>query len=165
MSTETKTEQATPRPWKAGRLSSEGTVQIEDATGRSVAMVWDFPEAEWLEKAAPEQRQVRREKVGESDVSTVFLGLDHAFGQGSPLIFETMVFGGPLDGRQDRYSTYEQAEAGHAAMVALLTPQPCSCGATEDVTLGPDPYAEDVNNDSTLVWMCASCRYERAQDI
>ena len=46
-------------------------------------------------------------------VSTVFLGLDHSFGEGPPLVFETMIFGGELDQYQERYSTYQQAEAGH----------------------------------------------------
>ena len=32
-------------------------------------------------------------------------------------MFETMVFGGKLDGTMDRYATYGQAKAGHAAMV------------------------------------------------
>lgn len=50
-------------------------------------------------------------------VSTVFLGLDHRFGPGAPLTFETMVFGGSLDQEQERYSTWDEAEAGHAAMV------------------------------------------------
>jgi hypothetical protein len=50
-------------------------------------------------------------------VSTVFLGLDHNFGrEGAPLLFETMVFGGAQDGQQERYSTWEEAEAGHRAM-------------------------------------------------
>lgn len=46
-------------------------------------------------------------------VSTVFLGLDHNFGRGEPLLFETMVFGGGLDGECFRYSTWDAAEAGH----------------------------------------------------
>jgi hypothetical protein len=50
-------------------------------------------------------------------VSTVFLGLDHAFGGIGPILFETMVFGGPLDQEQERYSTWEEAEAGHAAIL------------------------------------------------
>lgn len=50
-------------------------------------------------------------------VSTVFLGLDHRFGEGPPLVFETMVFGGPLDQDVDRYTTWEEAEAGHAVLV------------------------------------------------
>jgi hypothetical protein len=47
------------------------------------------------------------------EVSTVWLGLDHSFGIGPPLIFETMVFGGPHDQEQWRYSTEEQALTGH----------------------------------------------------
>lgn len=51
-------------------------------------------------------------------VSTVFLGLNHNFWGGEPLLFETMVFGGPLDGDMNRYSTWDQAEQGHNAIVA-----------------------------------------------
>ena len=50
-------------------------------------------------------------------VSTVFLGLDHNFFWGGPpLVFETLVFGGPLDQEMDRYSTYDEAVRGHEAM-------------------------------------------------
>lgn len=54
-----------------------------------------------------------------AEVSTVWLGLDHSFGIGPPLIFETMVFGLP-DGEevQERYSTEVEALAGHEAMCA-----------------------------------------------
>lgn len=76
-------------------------------------MTW----AQWFEKAW-ENLIVARTGVGEgAAVSTVFLGLDHSFSDGVPLIFETLVFGGPLDGEMERYSTWDQAEAGHAAMV------------------------------------------------
>ena len=62
-------------------------------------------------------RRVAREKVVPGvDVSTVFLGLDHGYGDGPPILYETMVFGGTLDGEQDRYATREQALAGHEAM-------------------------------------------------
>ena len=50
-------------------------------------------------------------------VSTVWLGLDHNFGDDPPLIFETMIFGGSLDEDQKRYSTEAEALAGHEAMV------------------------------------------------
>jgi hypothetical protein len=50
-------------------------------------------------------------------VSTVFLGLDHSFGHGPPLIFETMIFGGEHDQAQWRYSTWEQAVKGHRIAV------------------------------------------------
>jgi hypothetical protein len=46
-------------------------------------------------------------------VSTVFLGLDHQWGDGPPLVFETMIFGGEHDQYQERYSTWDEAEAGH----------------------------------------------------
>ncbi len=50
-------------------------------------------------------------------VSTVWLGLDHNWGEGRPLIFETMVFGGPNDQDQYRYSTEAEALAGHVERV------------------------------------------------
>lgn len=51
------------------------------------------------------------------EVSTVWLGLNHNYGSGRPLIFETMVFGGELDNEMDRYSTLDEAIAGHQRMV------------------------------------------------
>lgn len=69
----------------------------------------------WFQTA---DRRIAWTEVGEATVSTVFLGLDHRFGSdGPPLIFETMIFGGPLDEHQARYSTLEQAKAGHEATV------------------------------------------------
>lgn len=53
-------------------------------------------------------------------VSTVFLGLNHQWGIGPPLIFETMIFGGPHDQYQERYSTEEAAFAGHDRIVTAL---------------------------------------------
>jgi hypothetical protein len=62
-------------------------------------------------------RHVALTKLDGAEVSTVFLGLNHRFGDGPPLVFETMVFGGVCDQEQKRYSTWAEAEAGHAAMV------------------------------------------------
>lgn len=78
----------------------------------------DFMEwAEWFEKA---DRHVAQDELpGGVRVSTVFLGVDHSFGGPEPLLFETMIFGGKLDQEQWRYSTREEAEAGHAAALAL----------------------------------------------
>ena len=70
---------------------------------------------EWA--AAFQENGVAKTDVGDVSVSTVWLGLDHGHGGGPPVIFETMVFGGPLDGEQERYSTEAEALAGHAAMV------------------------------------------------
>lgn len=53
-------------------------------------------------------------------VSTVWLGIDHSFGSGPPLIFETMVFESEDDLSEldcERYSTEAEAVAGHARIV------------------------------------------------
>lgn len=53
------------------------------------------------------------------EVSTVWLGLDHSFGVGLPLIFETMVFaeGSASDELCERYSTWQEAADGHTSIV------------------------------------------------
>jgi hypothetical protein len=69
----------------------------------------------------PENRTVALEIIDDDvRVSTVFLGLDHSFGTGPPLLFETMVFGGPMDQEQGRCTTWEEAESLHATMVARV---------------------------------------------
>lgn len=86
-----------------------------DRAGKPMSML------EWTE--AFEQRDKKRVRFDElplGKVSTVWLGLDHQFGDGPPLIFETMVFDGPLDQECERYSTEEQAIAGHEQMVARV---------------------------------------------
>ena len=50
-------------------------------------------------------------------VSTVFIGLDHNFGDGPPLLWETMIFGGAYDQETWRYTTRAEAEAGHRRAV------------------------------------------------
>lgn len=77
-----------------------------------------FTWAEWFEKSMDERilRQTRLEP--DVLVSTVFLGLDHRFsGKGDPLLWETLVFGGALDGEQQRYSSRAAADRGHDAIV------------------------------------------------
>lgn len=54
-------------------------------------------------------------------VSTVFLGLDHSFMSKTPLLFETMIFGGDeSEEYQERYSTWKQAEEGHQKAVDMV---------------------------------------------
>ena len=74
-------------------------------------LVW----GRWLE-TANEDRRVAYDVISpELKVSTVFLALDHSFKPGAePILYETMVFGGPLDGSQERYATKQEAQAGHA---------------------------------------------------
>lgn len=86
--------------------------------GKTAVACGDIKEwGEWFGKA---DRKVARETIDGVEVSTVFLGLDHSFGDGPPLLFETMVFGGEMDGDQDRCTTWEQAEEMHRAMVARV---------------------------------------------
>jgi hypothetical protein len=74
----------------------------------------------WLETAR-ESRIVARTTVREGvDVSTVFLGLDHRFDDGPPLLFETMVFRNGNGDEEERYSTWDEAVTGHKAMVARV---------------------------------------------
>ena len=66
----------------------------------------------WLETA---DRHVAQDRIGPYRVSTVFLGLDHSFGCGPPLLFETMIFGPGFDRDeyQERCATWEEAEEMH----------------------------------------------------
>ncbi len=73
--------------------------------------------AKWFETA---ERHVAKTTINDNvNVSTVFLGLDHSFGDGPPLLFETMIFGGKHDQYQERFETWEQAETGHQVAVEL----------------------------------------------
>jgi hypothetical protein len=63
-------------------------------------------------------RRVALDDINGATVSTVFLGIDHRYGpDGPPVLFETMVFGGPLDQEQERCCTWDEAEMMHARMV------------------------------------------------
>ena len=71
----------------------------------------------WAQSVASSDRTLEKTSLGVAEVSTVFLGLDHRLGNGPPLWFETMVFGGKMDQEMDRYTTLHEAKSGHAAMV------------------------------------------------
>lgn len=77
-------------------------------------MTW----AKWFERG---ERIVAKtgDHGAKVQVSTVFLGLDHQWGNGPPLVFETMIFGGEHDQWQERCSTWEEAEAMHAKACEL----------------------------------------------
>ena len=70
-------------------------------------MTW----AQWYETA---KRHVGKTEKDGVNVSTVFLGVDHAFEPNEPpKLFETMIFGGEHDLYQERCSTWDEAEAMH----------------------------------------------------
>ena len=73
----------------------------------------------WAKSFDVKNRHVADTKNGDVRVSTVFLGIDHQYGDGPPLLFETMIFGGGHDGYQERYPTWEMAEAGHKEACSL----------------------------------------------
>ena len=71
--------------------------------------------AEWFETA---ERVIGYEWVGPAQVSTVFLGFDgHVVAEQPPLLFETVVHSGCLKGMMYRWSSWKEAEEGHARTV------------------------------------------------
>jgi len=64
---------------------------------------------------------VAQEHIGPFFVSTIFLSHTLATALNPrPLFFESMIFGGTLDGACYRYETWTQAADGHRALVAAL---------------------------------------------
>lgn len=82
--------------------------------------------------AAVDDREARRVALDEVEglrVSTVHLVIDHGFGDGAPVLWETMVF--PADDDETpktpewtdyqwRYRSLDDARAGHAEIVAAI---------------------------------------------
>ena len=80
---------------------------------------------QWARLFGDTERRIiaRTELPGEVTVSTVWLGIDHSYGDGGPpLIFESMVFArSAADMDCVRYATREEAEAGHSELVTRWT--------------------------------------------
>ena len=92
----------------------------------------------WFERAyAPNgdrEHMVRRvalSRIGEWEISTVFLAMDHNWSDhGPPILWELMVFGPePWGEYQERFSSKEDALAGHqrifATILAGMQPDDC----------------------------------------
>lgn len=108
--------------------------QFDEATGRK----WNDP-VKWFvldeagepvpAKSLPgweraygdhKKRIVKQEWIENVRVSTVFLGLDHNYGGGEPILWETMTFSNRKDFEYEMNrcsGSREQAEAMHAKMV------------------------------------------------
>ena len=87
--------------------------------GKEPKLVDDILEwGRWFENTAT-RRVAYTELANDVRISTVFLGLDHSFGNGKPLLFETMIFGGEHDDYCERYSTWGEAEVGHLEAIKL----------------------------------------------
>jgi len=67
-----------------------------------------------------DDRSLGDERIGDARVSTVWLGLNHNWLPGPPLIFETLIFGGEHADWMRRYGSEREARDGHAAAVAWL---------------------------------------------
>jgi hypothetical protein len=75
----------------------------------------------WMELFTQDRRVAYTDLGQQGRVSTVWLGLNHAYDDEPPLIYETLVFDGPLADEMARYTTLEQARTGHQFMVMRLT--------------------------------------------
>ncbi|KKN04351.1 hypothetical protein LCGC14_1098300 [marine sediment metagenome] len=93
--------------------------------------------AQWYE-SFPLERIVALDKgVGDADrVSTVFLAIDYNLSEEGPrILYETLVFGGDLDGETERYSTRAEAVIGHIEMVERVNANaPAPAGGEADRT-------------------------------
>ena len=76
----------------------------------------------WLEEN-PERKAVKQEHIDKIFISTVFLGLDHSWNSDTPVLWETMIFGGEHDQYMDRYTSYEEALEGHQTALNLVNKQ------------------------------------------
>lgn len=91
---------------------------IMDKNGEVVATHNVIEWERWMEF----NRRVAWTMVGKYEISTVFLGLNHGFGD-VPLWFETMVFEPASESPRhdldmERYRTLDEARRGHDRMVA-----------------------------------------------
>ena len=100
-------------------LDGKTPVRVDDA------IQW----AQWFESSKRHVRQtgitykVHGVREGTASISTVFLGLDHNWGTGPPVLYETMIFGvddSEIDDYQERYCTWEEAETGHKIAIEYL---------------------------------------------
>jgi hypothetical protein len=90
--------------------------------GHTPILEEDFMEwAEWFETSRDARRVALTKIANVGEISTIFLGLDHSFGDGRPVLFETMSRFGEHFGDEGyfaRYHTWDEALAGHIAFVA-----------------------------------------------
>lgn len=91
---------------------------LEDKTYRpATLMEWS---EQFEEMSVNKTKHVGNDIIGDYHISTVWLGLDHNFLGGKPLVFETMVFEHPRDScdiYMERYSTWDEAVEGHKTAI------------------------------------------------
>ena len=94
-------------------MHKDGYIDYFDPDGNPITM------EEWV-TYGKEHKIVAKDVIGYYRVSTVWLGLNHAYSADDPpLIFETMIFPQTAEGTDfneeycERYSTREEALRGH----------------------------------------------------
>jgi len=74
--------------------------------------------SEWFESTYREVADIARTETAHSTVLTRFLAVNLTLAQDQPpLLFETTVDGGWLDGQGDKFATVDDARAGHQTWV------------------------------------------------
>lgn len=68
----------------------------------------------WFAEA---DRCVAKDEIDGALVSTCFLAFDHSITGDEPVLWETMIFGGPLHLWCRRYTSRDEAQRGHALAV------------------------------------------------
>jgi hypothetical protein len=89
-----------------------------DWLGRSIT------QEQWA-RLFEDERHIGDDKIDDVHVSTVYVGISLGLGP-PPLIFETMIFGGELEGHTWRYSSEREAREGHAHVLELVRAHICA---------------------------------------
>ncbi|MBP90956.1 MAG: hypothetical protein CMJ64_30315 [Planctomycetaceae bacterium] len=74
-----------------------------------------FEYAAWIET---NNRRIDFSQIGDVEIVSEFRGVDHSDDADPPLLFETIVSGGVLDGLKWQYSTLGEVKRGHHEAVA-----------------------------------------------
>jgi hypothetical protein len=102
--------------------------------GKEIEKVGGYQEM--LAANLPISSSIMHDEACGASISTVFLSMDHSYclpweTNKSPVLFETMVFGGKHDGYQERYYTYDEAAEGHQRILEMVDPS-----IKRDIALG-----------------------------
>ena len=78
--------------------------------------------AMWFAAAHGDNIHVDLTFIGSTSISTVFLAIDHSFGSGKPVLWETMIFSEfeRIDEHMDRYTSEADAQDGHNNTVIMV---------------------------------------------
>jgi len=100
-------------------IPSEWSYYKLDEAGEPVPCENILEWAAWFAQNHESRVVVKTELPSGTTVSTVFLGIDHGFRGGDPVLWETMMFGGNYDLACDRYRSRRDAIVGHEMWVLV----------------------------------------------